>query len=112
MSDVEHVALHWRIRAGRVDDYDRRHAAMWPELEARLRELGVVDISIFRRDRDCFGHFQVVGWRAHQAAYEQDPLAQRWERELAALIEPELTQLTYVWTLGDRPDETNPEERI
>lgn len=106
---IEHVCIAWRIRDGKVDEYMARHAHMWPELEARLRELGLVDATIFRSGRDCYGHFQVRGgWEAHVAAYDADPLGQRWEREFGELIEfhpdpatggPE--RLTYVWSLGD-----------
>jgi L-rhamnose mutarotase len=106
MSDVEHVCVSWRIRDGMIEEYQRRHATMWPELEERLRELGLVDCTIFRRGADCFGHFAVRGgWERHMAAYDADPLGQRWEREFGELIEipPEgMERLTYVWSLGDR----------
>jgi L-rhamnose mutarotase len=104
---IEHVCMAWRIRPERRAEYLERHATMWPELEARLRELGLVDCTIFRRGDECFGHFQVRGgWEAHLAAYEADPLGQRWEREFGELIEiddpPEL--LDHVWSLGDREE--------
>jgi L-rhamnose mutarotase len=82
---------------------------MWPELEQRLRELGIADITIFRRGQRCFGHFAVRGgWREHLAAYEADPLGRRWERELGPLIEFDVDpatggpeRLEHVWSLGD-----------
>lgn len=107
---LEHVGLTWQIREGCVEEYDRRHATMWPELESRLRELGLVACTIFRQGRECYGHFQVRGgWARHLAAYDADPIGRRWEEEFGELIEfePEPDtggpkRLTYVWSLGDR----------
>jgi L-rhamnose mutarotase len=106
---TEHVCLSWRIRPGRTEEYERRHARMWPELEARLRELGLVACTIFRRGEECFGHFEVaVSWEEHMAAYSADPLGQAWERDFADLIEFEPDpgtgsppRLRHVWSLGD-----------
>jgi L-rhamnose mutarotase len=103
-ASIEHVCFSWRIRPQRRDEYLRRHASMWPELEERLRAIGLVDCTIFRRGDECFGHFQVRGgWAAHAEAYLAEPLGQRWEREFGELIEiddpPE--RLDYVWSLGD-----------
>jgi len=107
---TEHVGVRWRIRADGIEEYDRRHARMWPELEERLRALGLRACTIFREGRDCFGHFELSGcsWEEHIEAYGADPLGQEWEQHFADLIEgdgegPEagLTRLVHVWSLGD-----------
>lgn len=108
-ASIEHVGLCWRIRAGMVEEYDRRHARMWPALERRLRELGLIDCTVFRSGRLCIGHYVVRGsWDDHIAAYELDPLGQAWEAEFGRLIEPPdgvrqtgPERLVRVWSLGD-----------
>jgi L-rhamnose mutarotase len=104
----QHIGLTWRIVPGREEEYDARHARMWPELEARLRELGVRAFSIFRRGAIVFGHVEVDDYQALTEDYGRDPLAQEWEREFAELIEldepdPETgwpERLRHVWSLS------------
>lgn len=81
---------------------------MWPKLEARLRELGLVDCTVFRRGRDCFGHFQILGdWATYVELSEREPLSRQWEQEFADVIEPQdgadgnPEPLHHVWSLGD-----------
>jgi len=47
-------AFKLRVRAEAVEDYDREHQRVWPELLQKLKEVGVSDYSIFRRGQDLF----------------------------------------------------------
>ncbi|HUI71128.1 MAG TPA: L-rhamnose mutarotase [Spirochaetia bacterium] len=40
-------AFKMRLKPGYVEEYKRRHDAIWPELAALLRKTGVADYSIF-----------------------------------------------------------------
>ncbi len=46
-SDTEVVAFRMNLRAGQAAEYRRRHDEIWPELQAALRQAGVVDYRIF-----------------------------------------------------------------
>ena len=46
------VAFRLRIKADAIDGYEKDHADVWPELLAKLKEVGISDYSIFRRDQD------------------------------------------------------------
>ena len=78
--EFEHLGLTWRIAPGRAADYDRDHATVWPELEARMRELGALRFSIFRRGDDVFAHLVVRDYPGFVKAYAVDPIAIEWER--------------------------------
>ena len=39
-----------RLKPGTGPDYDKAHEAVWPELLALLKRVGIYDYSIFRRD--------------------------------------------------------------
>ncbi len=41
------VAFRMQLHPGQEAEYERRHDAIWPELEAALREAGVLDFRIF-----------------------------------------------------------------
>ena len=43
---MQKYAFKMQLNAGQKDEYIRRHDAIWPELEALLRDAGVSDYSI------------------------------------------------------------------
>ena len=46
------VAFRLRIKADAIEGYEKDHAQVWPELLAKLKEVGISDYSIFRREQD------------------------------------------------------------
>jgi L-rhamnose mutarotase len=47
---VARYAFLLRLKPGTGPDYDKAHEAVWPELLALLKRVGIYDYSIFRRD--------------------------------------------------------------
>lgn len=84
---MERVGLVWRARPGKAEEYDRRHAEVWPELGELLREAGVHTYAIYRWGDILFGHLEVADFGQLVERYRDDPVAERWEAEFAELIE-------------------------
>ena len=90
---------------------DRRHAEVWPELEALFRALGVKRWVIYRWGEIVFSHMDVADYERLVALYNDDPIAKRWETEFSSLLEypnadPETgwpERLRLVWNLGKEP---------
>ena len=103
----DQVGLYWTIRSGMAGEYDRVHATVWPKLEQRMRDLGVVQFSIFRRGEEVFAHLTVGDYPAFTKAYGADQLAQEWERQFDDLLivehpDPETgwpERLVHVWSM-------------
>lgn len=76
-----------RIRPGMADEYRRRHAAVWPELLAALREAGVVHYEIYL---DAIG-LRALGcmWRDRvpDPAEPEHPAILRWRAHMADVLE-------------------------
>ena len=56
---MERVAFTMKLLPGAEAEYRRRHAAVWPEMLEALRAAGCRDYSIYQRDDDLFGVFEV-----------------------------------------------------
>ena len=105
---MERVGLVWRARPGKAEEYDRRHAEVWKELEDVMRDAGVDTYVIYRWGDVLFAHLEVADYRRLIDRYNVNPVAARWEAEFAELIEtpnadPETgwpEQLREVWSLG------------
>lgn len=70
------------IRAEHIAEYKRLHAAVWPEVLARLRASNITNYSIFLREPEnlMFSYWEYVGtdFAADDAAIAADPVTQRW----------------------------------
>lgn len=82
------TAFRLRIKAGKEDEYDAAHKNVWPALLAKLREVGISEYSIFRRDQDLFLVMQVDDFDAVWRALDEDPTNLEWQKEMAKLFEP------------------------
>ena len=85
---TETVAFRMRLAPGRADEYQRRHDAIWPELEALLRASGVVDYRIFL-DEETHALFAVLTRRTDHTldALPQHPVMQRWWAMMADMMD-------------------------
>jgi L-rhamnose mutarotase len=104
---LERVGHVWRLRPGMGAEYDRRHATVWPELEATMRRAGVTRYSIYRWGEIVFSHMEVADFDQLVDDYATDRVAALWETAFADVIDgagmdpltgwPE--RLTEVWSL-------------
>ena len=44
---MKRIGFKMKLHAGREQEYQQRHQAIWPELVAALKEAGISDYSIF-----------------------------------------------------------------
>ena len=82
------LAFRLRIKPDAITGYDQAHAAVWPELLAKLKEVGIADYSIFRRNQDLFLVMRVEDFDAAWNELAQDPVNLRWQEEMAKYFEP------------------------
>ena len=103
----ENIGHVWRVKPGRAAEYRERHATVWPEVEALLREYGVRKYTIYAWGEILFSHMEVDDYLRLSTEYGRDPIAERWEHAMGDLLEypnadpvsgwPE--RLTEVWSL-------------
>ena len=77
-----------QLRAGCEEEYERRHAAIWPELVAMIKEQGVSNYSIFW-DRDTNILFAVQKVEGDKGSQDQgdNPIVQKWWDYMADIME-------------------------
>lgn len=81
-------AFRLRLKPTAIEGYERDHQKVWPELLAKLKEVGISDYSIFRRGQDLFLVMQVPDFDAAWRALENDPVNLRWQQEMSKYFEP------------------------
>ncbi|MEU0561327.1 L-rhamnose mutarotase [Dactylosporangium sp. NPDC006015] len=99
------IALHTRLRPGAEEAYERIHAVIPADLDAALREAGVLSWRIWRDGLDLFHLVRVVDPVRMRRHLRDHPANQVWQQRMAALLDvPDTyddgaTGLGLVWKL-------------
>jgi len=81
-------AFKLRIKADAIEEYDREHTRVWPELLAKLKEVGIHDYSVFRRGQDLVLCLKVADFDKAWDELGRDPVNLRWQEFMGRLFEP------------------------
>jgi L-rhamnose mutarotase len=77
---VERVCFLARVRPDRLDEYRARHAEVWPEMRAALRDAGWGNYSLFLTDDGLLvGYLETADYQAALEAMSQTPVNERWQ---------------------------------
>ena len=93
---MQRVCFLLKVRTDRLEEYRRRHEAVWPDMQAALRETGWHNYSLFLRDDGLLvGYLETDDFQAAQEAMARTEVNARWQAEMAPFFED----------LEGRPDE-------
>jgi L-rhamnose mutarotase len=81
-------AFNLRIKADCIEEYELEHTRVWPELLAKLKEVGISDYSIFRRGQDLTLVLRCDDFEKAWATLDNDPVNLRWQQFMSRLFEP------------------------
>ena len=77
-----------RLRPGKLEEYKKRHAEIWPEMIDVLREAGIENYTIFESDNELFGYYECEKGGAHAAAVQANSaVVARWNAYMEDVME-------------------------
>jgi L-rhamnose mutarotase len=93
-------AFRMQLKPGTVDEYRRRHDAIWPDLSAALTEAGIRDYWIFL-DEGTLALFAVLKLTDDNCRDTLPglPVMRRWWDHMAELMEVEPDNKPVEWPL-------------
>jgi L-rhamnose mutarotase len=53
---VERICFTFELQPGMEDEYKRRHDEIWPELVDAIKDAGISNYTLFRRDRQVIAY--------------------------------------------------------
>ncbi len=81
------VAQRWILRdASTREEYLKRHAEIWPEMKALLKEAGYRNYSIWLSGTDIFAYYEVDDPKKLIETLENSEIRTRWEDYMRPLI--------------------------
>jgi L-rhamnose mutarotase len=81
------IALHTKVRADRVEEYEAAHREVPEELTAAIRAAGASEWTIWRSGTDLFHVLEVEDYPAMIAALEKLPVNIAWQARMTELLE-------------------------
>ncbi|MCQ9181314.1 L-rhamnose mutarotase [Streptomyces sp. IBSBF 2953] len=81
------VALHTKVRADRIAEYEAAHREVPEELTAAIRAAGVGEWTIWRSGADLFHLLEVDDYAAMIAALDGLPVNITWQARMADLLD-------------------------
>ena len=80
---MQRICFVLQVRPDRLEEYKRRHRAVWPEMQAALRETGCGNYSLFLRDDGLLvGYLETDNFERARAGMAKREVNDRWQREM------------------------------
>jgi L-rhamnose mutarotase len=107
---MQRVCFQLQVQPDRIEEYTRRHAAVWPDMLAALAATGWRNYSLFlRADGLLIGYFETDSLAAAQAGMAETSVNARWQAEMVDFFvaldgapDTGFLQLTEVFHLEDQ----------
>ncbi|HOI53615.1 MAG TPA: L-rhamnose mutarotase [Phycisphaerae bacterium] len=87
---MQRIGRVMRIREGKLEEYRRLHAAVWPEVLAALARAGIRNYTIYHHGGLLFSTMEYIGddYVADRERLLADPAMQRWNALTGPCLEP------------------------
>ena len=88
---MQRVCFVLHVKNERLEEYKRRHRAVWPEMMNALRETGWHNYSLFLRpDGLLVGYLETEDFEKARAGMAGLEVNKRWQKEMADFfVQPE-----------------------
>src|SRR3954454_10590745 len=81
---MRRVCFQLQVKPDRIEEYKRRHAAVWPDMLQALADTGWHNYSLFLRpDGLLIGYFETPSLAQAQAAMARTDVNARWQAEMS-----------------------------
>jgi L-rhamnose mutarotase len=85
---MQRICFLLRVKPDRLGEYRARHRAVWPEMQAALRETGWGNYTLFlREDGLLVGYVETPDFQAARAGMAAREVNERWQREMAEFFD-------------------------
>ena len=88
-----------KVQPGKLDEYRKYHAQVWPEIIEIIRKCNIRNYSIYEKDGYLFSYFEYAesDFSADMARMVADPKTQEWWAIIKPLQEPLSTRKESEW---------------
>jgi L-rhamnose mutarotase len=86
-SCMKRICFVLQVKPERLEEYKTRHRAVWPEMQAALRETGWTNYSLFLRpDGLLVGYLETEDFERARVEMAKRDVNARWQREMTGFF--------------------------
>jgi len=88
-----------KIKPGKLEEYKKIHANIWPEVAKMITECNITNYSIYHKDGFLFSYFEYIGknYKSDMEKMAADPIIQKWWDICGPMQEPLKTRKVGEW---------------
>ena len=84
---MEKYAWKGKIVDGSLDEYIRRHDAIWDEMKEVLSQAGIVNYTIWNVGNELFGYYECKFGREYAARVQaESPVVDKWNEYMTDVM--------------------------
>ena len=91
---MERYAWKARVLPGKLEEYKRRHAAIWPEMVEVLKRAGISNYSIWNTGDELFGYYECESRNEAARVQAESPVVDRWNEYMKDVMVMEMDPVT------------------
>ena len=75
---MERFAWKATVKEGKLEEYQYRHAHIWPEMKQVLKEAGIGNYTIWNVGNELFGYYECDSVAEAARVQAESPVVDRW----------------------------------
>ena len=92
---MEKYAWRARIVEGTLEEYKRRHDALWEEMKQVLADAGIVNYTIWNVGDELFGYYECQKGVEYAAKVQKEsPVVEKWNEYMKDILIMEMDPTT------------------
>ena len=92
---MEKYAWKATVKEGSLEEYCRRHDALWPEMAEVLNEAGIVNYTIWNVGNDLFGYYECTKGIEHASKVQaESEVVKKWDAYMKDVMIMEMDPVT------------------
>ena len=91
---MERYGWKARVLPGRLDEYKRRHAEIWPEMVEVLKKAGISNYSIWNTGDTLVGYYECESIEYAAKVQAESPVVDRWNEYMKDVMVMEMDPVT------------------
>lgn len=91
---MERYAWKARVLPGKLEEYKRRHAVIWPEMVEVLKRAGISNYSIWNTGDELFGYYECESRNEAARVQAESPVVDRWNEYMKDVMVMEMDPVT------------------
>ncbi len=83
---MDKYAWKGKIVPGTIDEYKRRHDALWDEMKDMFREAGIRNYTIWNVGDELFGYYECDSIEHASKVQAESPIVEKWDEYMKDIL--------------------------